>query len=300
MAEDQRNFRSYYYSKVGFPSVPEKKSLEILFKDNEIDELKLAQFCARFPLPAVHRMETWKILLKVLPRFQSNRDFVWNVRRDMFFQAQEAILIMNLATEQTPSPTRFLKCYLFAEQTLLFNHEKQETESNSQHFLAFATIFSQLCETEEEAYWLSRNMFNMVKRKYDQTPTLVEKVKSTLIKEDPELSEYLTRKNLNLPFTQWFCRCFAGVLPISSLIRIWDRVIGGAIMFLPYVAVALLIGLRRQIMAAENLDQVLSAIINTSQETAEVIVNMSMDVSQKYNVQIGSGVNEVARNRSDY
>ncbi len=39
MAEDpQRNFRSAYYEKVGFRGVEEKKSLEILMKDNPLGE----------------------------------------------------------------------------------------------------------------------------------------------------------------------------------------------------------------------------------------------------------------------
>lgn len=40
MADDpQRNFRSAYYEKVGFRGVEEKKSLEILLKDNPLGEL---------------------------------------------------------------------------------------------------------------------------------------------------------------------------------------------------------------------------------------------------------------------
>lgn len=39
MADDpQRNFRSAYYEKVGFRGVEEKKSLEILLKDNPLGE----------------------------------------------------------------------------------------------------------------------------------------------------------------------------------------------------------------------------------------------------------------------
>ena len=49
-----RNFRSYYYEKVGFRGVEKKKSLEILLKDQPLDVIKLKQFCLRFPVPAVH------------------------------------------------------------------------------------------------------------------------------------------------------------------------------------------------------------------------------------------------------
>lgn len=42
MTEDpQRNFRSAYYEKVGFRGVEEKKSLEILLKDNPLGMLVL-------------------------------------------------------------------------------------------------------------------------------------------------------------------------------------------------------------------------------------------------------------------
>lgn len=42
MADDpQRNFRSAYYEKVGFRGVEEKKSLEILLKDNPLGRWRL-------------------------------------------------------------------------------------------------------------------------------------------------------------------------------------------------------------------------------------------------------------------
>lgn len=45
MADDpQRNFRSAYYEKVGFRGVEEKKSLEILLKDNPLGETLITIF----------------------------------------------------------------------------------------------------------------------------------------------------------------------------------------------------------------------------------------------------------------
>lgn len=63
MAADERNFRSTYYEKVGFRSVEEKRSLEILLKDRPLDQGKLKQFGLRFTVPAVHRNFVWKLLL---------------------------------------------------------------------------------------------------------------------------------------------------------------------------------------------------------------------------------------------
>ncbi|KAI2540905.1 TBC1D7 isoform 3, partial [Pan troglodytes] len=64
MTEDsQRNFRSVYYEKVGFRGVEEKKSLEILLKDDRLDTEKLCTFSQRFPLPSMYRALVWKVLL---------------------------------------------------------------------------------------------------------------------------------------------------------------------------------------------------------------------------------------------
>lgn len=65
MATDERNFRSTYYEKVGFRSVEEKKSLEILLKDKPLDRSKLKQFCLRFSVPATYRNLLWKLLLGI-------------------------------------------------------------------------------------------------------------------------------------------------------------------------------------------------------------------------------------------
>lgn len=63
MTQDERNFRSAYYEKVGFKSVEERKSLEILLKDKTLDIAKLRQFCLRFSVPVIYRKIVWKLLL---------------------------------------------------------------------------------------------------------------------------------------------------------------------------------------------------------------------------------------------
>ena len=60
---DGRNFRASYLVKVGIKGVEEKKSLEILLKDQFLDQAKLNQFCLRFPVPVLHRPFLWKVLL---------------------------------------------------------------------------------------------------------------------------------------------------------------------------------------------------------------------------------------------
>ena len=60
---EQRNFRSAYLEKVGIKGVEEKKSLEILLKEQPLNIIKLNQFCIRFPVPASYRPYLWKVLL---------------------------------------------------------------------------------------------------------------------------------------------------------------------------------------------------------------------------------------------
>ena len=60
---EQRNFRSAYLEKVGIKGVEEKKSLEILLREQPLNIIKLNQFCIRFPVPASYRPYLWKVLL---------------------------------------------------------------------------------------------------------------------------------------------------------------------------------------------------------------------------------------------
>ena len=83
MASDERNFRSSYYEKVGFRSVEEKKSLEILLKEKPLDKVKLKQFCLRFTVPCAYRNSLWKLLLNVTPRYSNNLDFVIKQRTEV-------------------------------------------------------------------------------------------------------------------------------------------------------------------------------------------------------------------------
>ena len=45
--------------------------------------------------------------------------------------------------------------------------------------------------------------------------------------------------NAEMPIRTWFSRGFAGVLNEVSLQRIWDKVVGGSLIILVYVAIAL-------------------------------------------------------------
>ena len=63
--------RSNYFEKLGVKGVEEKKSLEILLKEQSLDLEKLTQFCLKFPVPATYRIYLWKLLLGIFLFYRS-------------------------------------------------------------------------------------------------------------------------------------------------------------------------------------------------------------------------------------
>ena len=74
LVEGQRNFRSHYYEKVknavsqknlpfqiqvGFRGVEEKKSLDLLLGEKPVDLARVQNFCLRFPLPSIYRIQVF-------------------------------------------------------------------------------------------------------------------------------------------------------------------------------------------------------------------------------------------------
>ena len=73
---DERNFRSNYYDKVGFRTVEEKKSIEVLLKDKPLDVDKLKQYSLRFSVSARYRIYLWKVILGNPNKISYNFSFI--------------------------------------------------------------------------------------------------------------------------------------------------------------------------------------------------------------------------------
>uniref|UniRef100_A0A3B4HCS1 TBC1 domain family member 7 n=1 Tax=Pundamilia nyererei TaxID=303518 RepID=A0A3B4HCS1_9CICH len=92
MADDpQRNFRSAYYEKVGFRGVEEKKSLEILLKDNP---------------------------LGILPPHSDSHALVGGYRKEQYQDILEALEVMRYINSSTPSTHVYLRMFQLESQTL--------------------------------------------------------------------------------------------------------------------------------------------------------------------------------------
>uniref|UniRef100_A0A2K6F3U6 TBC1 domain family member 7 n=1 Tax=Propithecus coquereli TaxID=379532 RepID=A0A2K6F3U6_PROCO len=85
MTEDsQRNFRSVYYEKVGFRGVEEKKSLEILLKDDR---------------------------LGILPPHHESHAKVMTYRKDQYSDVLHALKVIRFVSDATPQVEVYLRMY---------------------------------------------------------------------------------------------------------------------------------------------------------------------------------------------
>uniref|UniRef100_UPI00358F77C1 TBC1 domain family member 7-like n=1 Tax=Myxine glutinosa TaxID=7769 RepID=UPI00358F77C1 len=231
MAEDSvRNFRSHYYVKVGFRGVEEKRSLEVMLKEEPLDIDKLCMFTQRFPIPALYRVMVWKVLLGILPSYQSCHGVVIQQRTEQYKDLKHAIELLRLASAKTPIPTVCLHMYRVEmgltpldSELEVHLHGMQETDENEpkddeDDFLAIASTMSELAESELDAYWLSRCFVLQFNSKHaDSLPHLPKSLEHYLALEELRLLQHIKVCGalVRLPYSRWFRRCFAGSLPNS-------------------------------------------------------------------------------------
>lgn len=116
ITDEQRNFRSIYLNKIGFRSVEEKKSLEMLLKEKPRKKSKLKQFCLSFSVPEMHRNLLWKILLGIIPCSDSLD--VWCQRVAVYTDLLRALHILRIIDEKTQKPKIFYAMWLLETKQL--------------------------------------------------------------------------------------------------------------------------------------------------------------------------------------
>ncbi|KAG7297593.1 hypothetical protein JYU34_019648 [Plutella xylostella] len=284
---DKRNFRSSYYEKVGCRGVEEKKSLEILLKEKPWDRVKLQQFCLRFTVPAAYRNLIWRVLLGILPVYPDSHQFVLEQRTAQYEDLLHALEVMELVEPSAP-PARRLYAMWQLESGRIKPYLFPETKFPSEEtFIPIASSLLELYSDEVDVYWLTKGLTEVVRGSQRELPKLVEVFRTMLEKEDLELYNHLVDiKGLDiLPLTKWFNCCFAGILDDTSLTKIWDKLCGGAPKILSFVAVMLLITLRRCILKAENAEEVLKCVSEIPEQCEEVVANKAIELWQYYGAQ---------------
>ncbi|XP_006609241.1 TBC1 domain family member 7 [Apis dorsata] len=286
---DERNFRSSYYEKVGFRSVEEKRSLEILLKEHPFDKAKLKQFCLRFTVPAIYRNFLWKVLLDIIPVYVESHEFIINQRKAEFQDLQKALKIAKILDDYTKPHLMFLTMWLLRTR-------RAKLDMNTQLEIPLHRAMNRMAETlwhiididsyEEklvDTYWILCGFLDQVQRFHKEINRLQECTCTLLEREDPELYKHLVKIEAlyNIPYDIWFSSCFAGTISNGSIAKIWDKIAVGAYRILIFVTVVTLTTLRRLLMRCENIDGILDTIANITEETSEVIVNKAIESWQQ-------------------
>ncbi|XP_067127002.1 TBC1 domain family member 7 [Centruroides vittatus] len=282
MADDSRNFRSYYYDKVGFRGVEEKKSLEILLRDKPIDMAKLAQFCLRFSLPSMYREYVWKLLLGILSRNSDSHKLVSHEQKEQCKYLEHSLRLMQKINDDTAPAITLTYMLLLEQGRLVLNEERQFQEEETKNIIAIASAFTKMCSSKEDAYWMTRNFCKCRYKFSNILPTLTERMEAVLKKNDPELYSHLENLKVlhKLPTKIWFGRCFAEILSESALERIWDKIIAGCCKVLAFVGAALLMVLRRPLLGILQAEEVLEFLTKVPDDTADVVANKALELWQ--------------------
>ncbi|KAM8790804.1 TBC1 domain family member 7 isoform 1-T1 [Rhynchonycteris naso] len=285
MTEDsQRNFRSVYYEKVGFRGVEEKKSLEILLKDDCLDVEKLRTFSQRFPLPSMYRALVWKVLLGILPPHHDSHSLVMSYRKGQYLDILRALRVIHFISDTTPQVELYLRMYQL-ESGKLPRSPSFPLEPEDEIFLAIAKAMEEMVEDSVDCYWLTRCFVNQLNCKYrDSLRQLPRAFEQYLLLEDSRLLSHLKMCSAvsKLPYGLWFKRCFAGCLPESSLQRVWDKVISGSCKILVFVAVEILLTFKIKVMALNNSEKITKFLENIPQDSSDAIVSKAIDLWHKH------------------
>ncbi|NXA46935.1 TBCD7 protein, partial [Nothocercus julius] len=286
MADDsQRNFRSVYYEKVGFRGVEEKKSLEILLKDDRLGKLillfhKLCTFSQRFPLPSMYRILVWKVLLGIIPPHHESHALVMKYRREQYWDVHHALRIIRFINDSTPQVDVFLRIHQL-ESGKLPRNLAFPLEPEDEVFLAIAKAMEEMVEDPIECYWLVSCFVNQLNSKHkDSLQQLPKILEQYLNVEDNRLLMHLKACSAmsKLPYHLWFKKCFAGCLPESSLQRVWDKVISGSCKILVFVAVEILLTFKMKIIALGTAEKIIQFLENIPQDNTDAIVSKAVDL----------------------
>ncbi|XP_074843771.1 TBC1 domain family member 7 [Carettochelys insculpta] len=285
MAEDsQRNFRSVYYEKVGFRGVEEKKSLEILLKDDRLDIEKLCTFSQRFPLPSMYRILVWKVLLGIIPPHHKSHALVMKYRKEQYRDVYRALQVIRFIKDSTPQVEVFLRMHQL-ESGRLPRNLAFPLESEDEVFLAIAKAMEEVVDDSTDCYWLVSSFVNQLNNKYkDLLPQLPKALEQYLSFEDNRLLAHLKACSAmsKLPYSLWFKKCFAGCLPESSLQRVWDKVISGSCKILVFVALEILLTFKMKLMAMTNAEKITEFLENIPQDNTDAIVSKAIDLWHKH------------------
>ncbi|NXF52177.1 TBCD7 protein, partial [Oceanites oceanicus] len=287
MADDsQRNFRSVYYEKVGFRGVEEKKSLEILLKDDRLGKSfgkgvsVLCFFSLRLLIFFFFSFFSFffflLFLLGIIPPHHESHALVMKYRKEQYWDIHHALRVIRFINDSTPQVDVFLRIHQL-ESGKLPRNSAFPLEAEDEVFLAIAKAMEEMVEDPIECYWLVSCFVNQLNSKHkDSLQQLPKILEQYLNIEDNRLLMHLKAcaAMSKLPYDLWFKKCFAGCLPES----IWDKVISGSCKILVFVAVEILLTFKIKIMALNTAEKITQFLENIPQDNTDAIVSKAVDL----------------------
>lgn len=132
----------------------------------------------------------------------------------------------------------------------------------------------QICEpaasASAEAFYLSDALWDRLNgaRAQDCLPDLVSVYHRALSTgaNTGQLYRHCEELGLNdsVPLDAWFRRGFAGILHGRALEKVWDKVVGGSLKILPFVAVAKAEAYKNAILACQSIQQAVACLETVS------------------------------------
>jgi len=277
MNQNEKNFRSHYYEKVGFRGVEEKKSLDILLNETpKVDLEKIQNFCIRYTLPGIYRTDIWKMLLNITTVYKNSQEMVWNHRALQYSELKRALEVTrHLGEDRAENIT----------QVWLLNNGNLPLRPGPcisivfKNFAILVNAVSKVLDTEAEVFWVAQNLFNTLQpqcRNWHLSVELMQKI----LKDDTDLLDHLSDyRVLEDEGIFWVvATSFCSVFQPHILSRLLDKVIAGSFKILLYTLCAFLHLNRDQIIESESPSQVVDLLARLNEVDQDKVLSHGIDV----------------------
>ncbi|XP_063220313.1 TBC1 domain family member 7 isoform X2 [Bacillus rossius redtenbacheri] len=222
-------------------------------------------------------------MLWVVPVHLDSYDFVMQQRKQQYEDLKHGLGILGITFDESTKPNFFVVLWLLDSGKLKLDWRCQMEEERYKSLTHISNSVMNMFESDVDIYWLSRGIFQYVDKFRGDISKLVQFTKSILEKEDNELYSFLLHIDAFtvLPINNWMQSCFANVITESSVGKIWDKLAAGSCKILVFVAVVLLMTLRRRILKCNTVAEVLECVNRISDEVADVIVSKAIEMWQQ-------------------
>uniref|UniRef100_A0A0K2TDW8 TBC1 domain family member 7 n=2 Tax=Lepeophtheirus salmonis TaxID=72036 RepID=A0A0K2TDW8_LEPSM len=277
---DERNFRTHYYERVGFKGLNEK-TLDTLLNEEPRSIEKLQQFCLRFSVPSIMRLEVWKVIYEFSSIYSKNSSEMLWWKENPYFHIKQMEKRMQKITDDMSLPQELTVQFLVRQGWIKFDVKSQLKELSSCNFTTIATSMVKITDSAEVAsFYLSQELHKFL---HSHPKRIMDDLEKSFIKKlsniHPKLYSYCEKIDLlnNLPIRVWISRAFAGVIHENVLVKVWDKVIGGSMKILVFVAISIMELCNSRLQQSADWREGLKIFDKLSEEDCSIIVQKAID-----------------------